>query len=110
MIKRAGENISASEVELVIAARPGVALAAVIGVPDPIRDEAVMAFVVPEEGETLTPEDITSHCADHLARFKVPTIVEIHPTLPTTSTRNVCGPNAENDWLKTTWRCLLEPE
>ena len=50
MIKRAGENISASEVEDVLLDHPDVAEAAVIGVDDPVRDQAVKAFVVLEEG------------------------------------------------------------
>jgi len=85
MIKRAGENVSASEVELVLAEHPRVALAAVIGVPDPVRDEAVMAYVVPELGATVTEEEIVRHCERHLARFKVPTIIEFHERLPMTS-------------------------
>ena len=48
MIKRAGENISASEVEDVLLDHPDVAEAAVIGVDDPVRDQAVKAFVVLE--------------------------------------------------------------
>jgi carnitine-CoA ligase len=85
VIKRAGENISASEVEGVLTDHAGVALAAVIGVPDPIRDEAVMAFIVPEDGADLTEEEIIRHCEARLARFKVPTIVEFHASLPITS-------------------------
>jgi crotonobetaine/carnitine-CoA ligase len=85
MIKRAGENVSASEVEVVLADHPQVAVAAVIGVPDPMRDEAVMAFVVSEPGASLTEEEIVRHCEQHLARFKVPTIIEFHDSLPMTS-------------------------
>lgn len=85
VIKRAGENISASEVESVLADHPLVAEAAVIGVRDDIRDEAVKAFVVPAEGATLTAEDIQTYCRDRLASFKVPTIVEFRDSLPRTS-------------------------
>jgi carnitine-CoA ligase len=85
MIKRAGENISASEVEGVIAEHPEIVSVAVIGVPDPIRDEAVMAFVVTEPGATLTVEEVVAHCAQHLAGFKIPTIVQFCDDLPMTS-------------------------
>jgi crotonobetaine/carnitine-CoA ligase len=85
MIKRAGENISASEVETVLADHPDVAVAAVIGVPDPIRDEAVMAFVVARPGATLTAEDVVAHCEQRLAPFKVPTIVDVCDELPMTA-------------------------
>ena len=85
MIKRAGENVSASEVEVAIAEHPEVDLVAVIGVPDALRDEAVMAFVTPKPGATLTEDDVIAHCRELLASFKVPTLVEIRETLPTTS-------------------------
>ena len=85
VIKRAGENVSASEVEAVLAEHPLVAEAAVIGVPDPIRDEAVKAYVVPTTEAELTVDDVLEHCRDRLAAFKIPTIVEIRSSLPKTS-------------------------
>lgn len=85
VIKRAGENVSASEVERVLLEHAGILEAAVIGVPDPVRDEAVKAFVVLREGHTLTPEQIIEHCSARLARFKVPSFVEIRTSLPKTS-------------------------
>ena len=85
IIKRAGENVSASEVEAVLAEHPLIARAAVIGVPDALRDEAVMAFVVLEPGASLARDDVERHCAQRLARFKVPTIVEFTDALPMTS-------------------------
>jgi crotonobetaine/carnitine-CoA ligase len=85
VIKRGGENVSASEVEATLTDHPGVALAAVIGVPDPIRDEAVMAFVVAQPGVELEEEDLRRHCEEQLARFKVPTVIRCVESLPTTS-------------------------
>lgn len=85
VIKRAGENVSASEVEAVLIDNAKVAEAAVIAVPDAIRDEAVKAFVVPIEGETLTSDEVIEYCATRLARFKVPSFVEIRDSLPKTS-------------------------
>ena len=69
MIKRAGENISASEVEEVLNTFPGLAEVAVIGVDDPVRDQAA----------------VLEHCRHNLAHFKVPTIVEVVDALPHTS-------------------------
>ena len=46
MIKRGGENVSATEVEDALLMHPAVAECAVIGVDDPVRDQAVKAFVV----------------------------------------------------------------
>ena len=54
MIKRSGENVAAGEVEGVIKDHPKVADAAVIGVPDEMRDEAIKAFVILKDGESVT--------------------------------------------------------
>jgi carnitine-CoA ligase len=85
MIKRAGENVSAIEVESVLADHPGIAEAAIIGMPDPIRDEAVAAVVVPAEGTELTVDEVREYCGERLSRFKVPTIVAFETELPKTS-------------------------
>lgn len=85
VIKRAGENISASEVESVLVQHAAIAEAAVIGVADPVRDEAVKAFVVLEVGAELSEQEVVAHCRTQLAGFKVPTIVEFLPALPKTS-------------------------
>lgn len=84
VIKRGGENISASEVERAIALHPDVLECAVIGVKDPIKDEAVKAFVVARPGITLSEQDVIAHCAARLSKFKVPQIVEIKSELPKT--------------------------
>jgi len=85
LIKRAGENVSSSEVETTILGCPGVRDACVVGVSDPIRDEAVVAVVVRQAGADVSPETIRAWCAERLARFKVPERVEFVETLPRTS-------------------------
>ena len=85
MINRGGENVAASEVEAVLKDHPAVFDAAVIGVPDPIRDEAIMAFVVPREGTSPTAEELIAWCAERLAKFRVPEFVELRAELPRTS-------------------------
>lgn len=85
VIKRAGENISASEVEAVLIEHPQVAEVAVIGVSDAIRDEAVKAFIVTEAGAEVPVDEIINFCSARMASFKVPSIVEIRPFLPKTS-------------------------
>lgn len=85
MIKRAGENVSALEVETVLTAHPWIDDAAVIGVPDPLRDEAVKAFVVLTPGKTLTSGEIVEHCKKYLSPFKIPTMIEFRDSLPKTS-------------------------
>lgn len=85
MIKRAGENVSASEVEMVVGEFPGVAEVAVVGRTDPVRDEAVVAFVVPRAGAELDLAALDTHCRAGLARFKVPEEYRVVEALPRTS-------------------------
>ena len=82
MIKRSGENISSTEIENILMGHPKIAEAAVIGVPDPIRDQAVKAFIVVKEGENLGGEEILAYCRDHMAKFKVPSFIEIRTSFP----------------------------
>jgi crotonobetaine/carnitine-CoA ligase len=85
MIKRAGENVAASEVEAVILQHPKVFDCAVIGVPDPLRDEAIKAFVVLHKREQVSDEEIIAWCQERLAKFRVPEFVEFCTELPRTS-------------------------
>src|SRR5262249_58770972 len=55
MIKRAGENVSASEVEETLKQHPAVFDAAVVGVPDPLRDYAIKAYVIIHDGARSDP-------------------------------------------------------
>ncbi len=85
MIKRAGENVAACEVEYVISLHPAVEEAAVVGVPDAVREEAVLAFVILRPGERCSERDIIEWCADKLADFKVPGSVRFVTDFPRTS-------------------------
>ena len=85
MIKRAGENVSAIEVEAALVEHPGVAEACVVGIPDPIRDEAVAAVVVASAPGAVTEAEILEHCRARLSKFKVPTVVRFVDELPKTS-------------------------
>ncbi len=79
MIRRAGENISATEVEAALLAIPGIAEAAAVPVPDPLRGEEVKAYVVLRDGRSiadLPPEQIIAQCSQRLARFKLPRLIE----------------------------------
>ena len=85
MIKRGGENVAATEVEYVISLQPKVKEVAVIGVPDPIRDEAIMAVIILNPGETCSEQEIIDWCAEKLAKFKVPSFVKFKDDFPRTS-------------------------
>jgi crotonobetaine/carnitine-CoA ligase len=85
MIKRAGENVSASEVEETLKQHPAVFDAAVVGVPDPVRDQAIKAYVIPKEGAEVGIEDLLGWCRARLSAFKVPEVIEFRQTFPRTS-------------------------
>jgi carnitine-CoA ligase len=85
MIKRSGENVSASEVERVAAEHPAIAECAAIGVPDPVRDEAIVLIAVVHQNTTATPDEIIAWCRTRLAAFKVPSSVMFTDVMPRTS-------------------------
>jgi carnitine-CoA ligase len=92
VVRRSGENVSSSEVEAVMRAHPAVLDAAVIAVPDPIREEEVKAYVVLRPGytpETDPPDALLSWCAERLAYFKVPRYLEYRDSFPRTPTEKV---------------------
>jgi carnitine-CoA ligase len=89
MIKRAGENVAASEVESVLNDHPDVFDSAVIGIPDAIRDEAIKAFVVPRPGSAIAVSELIAWCEQRLAKFKVPSHLEFVDDLPRTSVGKV---------------------
>jgi len=90
IIRRAGENIAALEVEAALAGHPAVGQVAVIARPDPVRDEEVMACVVPNgQVSKDTAISIQDWCLERLAYFKAPGYVAFLKELPVTSTNKV---------------------
>lgn len=89
MIKRSGENVSALEVECILTSNEKIADAAVVGVPDHIRDFAVKAFVKLCKGEEMTEEEVIDYCKSKLAKFKVPTYIEFVEEFPRTATGKI---------------------
>ncbi|GMU58787.1 MAG: AMP-binding protein [Myxococcaceae bacterium] len=82
IIKSRGEKVPPKEVECAIANLPGVREVAVIGVPDELLGQAVKAFVVLEEGQTLSAKDVLRECQKRLEPFMVPREVEFRGALP----------------------------
>lgn len=76
-----GFNVYPREVEQVLGSHPGVAEAAVIGVPDAVTGEAVFAYVVPAGGH-LSVDELGVYCGHHLARYKCPAGYEVVAELP----------------------------
>jgi acyl-coenzyme A synthetase/AMP-(fatty) acid ligase len=86
MIKSGGHRINPQEIEEVVAALPEVAQCAVVGVEDPLLDEAIAAFVVLANGKTIDVRTIMHRCHQHLPRFKLPHHVLFVADLPRTET------------------------
>ena len=89
LILVSGFNVYPREVEDVIAAHPGVAEVAVLGLPHPYTGETVRALVVTRDGATLSADDVIEWSAARLARFKCPTSVEFVDSLPHSTTGKV---------------------
>jgi acyl-coenzyme A synthetase/AMP-(fatty) acid ligase len=90
MIRRSGENISAAEVESVLSVDPRVKEAAVVPVPDEVREEEVFAFIVAATDGAPTAamaDDILLAAAERLAYYKLPGYVAFVDSLPVTATQ-----------------------
>ena len=72
LIIRGGENISPKEIEDFLYTYEGVMDAQVIGVPSKKFGEEAMAWIKPNEGVTLTEEELRNFCKDRIAHYKVP--------------------------------------
>ncbi len=82
MIIRGGENIYPKELEEEIYKHPKVSDVQVVGVADEKYGEEVYAYVIANEGETLTEKDIKDYMMERVARHKVPRYVEIVDSFP----------------------------
>jgi acyl-CoA synthetase (AMP-forming)/AMP-acid ligase II len=89
IIKTRGEKVSPVEVENVLHRLAGVREAAVIGVPDELLGEAIRAFIVLDEGASLTEQQVKRECMARLESFMVPRDVVFVPELPKTTTAKV---------------------
>ncbi|MFN8102984.1 MAG: AMP-binding protein [Acidimicrobiia bacterium] len=93
VIIRGGENISAREVEDVLASHPDVADVAVVAMADPVLGEKACAYVVPRGLDAPALESLAAHCAAAgLARFKWPERAEVLSELPRTPSGKVHKP------------------
>lgn len=106
MIKRAGENIAAIEVEAVLRDLPEVEEAAVVAVPDPLRREEVKAYLKLRAGlrkEDVPPDKVFAHCERRLAKFKIPRYLAYVEDFPRTPSRKIAKKVlvAESDDLQT---------
>ena len=84
-----GENVYPAEVESVLFEIPGVADAAIIGVPNERWGEVGLAVLVRKPGQQVEEADVIRHCLSKLAKFKVPQSVTFVDALPRNATGKV---------------------
>ncbi|WGY01116.1 AMP-binding protein [Nocardioides sp. QY071] len=82
MIIRGGENIYPKEIENVLHAAPEVLEAAVVGGPDPVYGEVVVAFVSAQPDRTVDVDALLVRCRSELAKIKVPVALHVLDALP----------------------------
>jgi long-chain acyl-CoA synthetase len=85
LIIRSGVNVFPRDVEEVLLEHPGIAAAAVVGRPDPIRGEEVVAFVAPRPGASLDPGEVEAFAATRLSGIHRPHDVRVVDAIPVTS-------------------------
>jgi long-chain acyl-CoA synthetase len=72
MIITGGELVYSLEVEAALYEHPGVQECAVVGVPDEVYGEALLAAIVPAEGAGVTDQEMIAHCRGRIAGYKIP--------------------------------------
>ncbi len=106
VLKVAGENVSVVEVEQVLALHPGVADVAVVGAPDPVRDEVPVAVIVPApdaaDAARLRAE-LEAWCAERLGKAKRPRDYRFVDELPRTSVGKIKKYQLRSAAELTTW-------
>jgi len=82
-----GFNCYPAEIEHLLCAHPGIAAAAVVGIPDERMGEVGKAYLILRAGEHATAEEITAWARQNMANYKVPRVIEFCRDLP----RNASG-------------------
>jgi len=89
MIIRGGQNVYPAELENILVTHPKVQDAAVIGVPDPISGEKVLAYIIPKGDPAPTVVDLLNFCRENMAPYKVPGNVVFVDEFPLNATGKV---------------------
>ena len=77
-----GENVYPREIEEVLYTHPKISEVAVAAVDHPVGGQVAKAYIVLVEGETMNRRDVLQFCADKLAKFKIPRLIEFRESLP----------------------------
>jgi fatty-acyl-CoA synthase/long-chain acyl-CoA synthetase len=101
MIIRGGQNIYPAEVESILHSHPKIHQAAVIGVPDALSGEKVLAYIIPEAGSNPTAVEVLNYCRENMAAYKVPANTIFVDELPMNSTGKILKRVLREEALKT---------
>jgi crotonobetaine/carnitine-CoA ligase len=86
-IRRRGENVSAYEIEAILAKCDGIVEVCVVGVASEIGEHEIKAFVIAEPGTVLEPAAIVEWCRTRMAAFKIPRFIEFVDDFPRSVTK-----------------------
>jgi len=89
IIRRKGENVSATEVESVLQANGKIFEAAVIAVPSLLGEDEGLAAITLKENQAMIPEEVIEWCKDRLANFKIPRYIQFRSSFPKTPTERI---------------------
>ncbi|PEL03304.1 AMP-binding protein [Bacillus sp. AFS017336] len=89
MIIRGGENIYPREIEEFLYTHADVLDVQVVGVPDHVYGEEVMAWIILREGVKITPDDIRAYCKGKISKHKIPRYIEFVEAYPMTASGKI---------------------
>ncbi|WP_430510342.1 AMP-binding protein [Gottfriedia solisilvae] len=89
MIIRGGENIYPREIEEFLYTHPSVLDVQVVGVPDQVYGEEVMAWIIPKEGVSISKEEIQAYCKGKISKHKIPKYIDFVDTYPMTASGKI---------------------
>jgi len=89
MIIRGGENVYPREIEEFLYQHPKILDVQVVGVPDELYGEQILACIKVKEGETLTIEEVKDFCTGKIARYKIPHYIQVVDEYPMTASGKI---------------------
>lgn len=89
MIIRGGENIYPREIEEFLYRHPKVLDVQVVGIPDSVYGEEVMAWIILKDGETATADEIKEYCKGKISKHKIPRYIEFTESYPMTASGKI---------------------
>jgi long-chain acyl-CoA synthetase len=100
MIVRAAFNIYPKEIEDLLYTHPAVAEVQVVGIPDLVKGEEVVACLALKPGGSLTEEEVIAFCKKNIASYKAPKYIRFYPSLPKTATGKLEKVTLRRDLIK----------